>query len=680
MDSENSNLAPVSLINSTTEHTHYNTVNQQIGIFSEIQGQILSVADNHILISKSDSYGVITYVNQKLCEVCQYQESELLGKTHAILNAGYHVKTFISGLWKTISSGRVWHGTICNRKKDGQLYWVQSTICPLPKPDNRSFDYLSIQNELTEQMLVVERFRLSQTFAKVGIWDWDIETDKMILSEGMNALLGYGHELSNTNFDVIMKKIHPDDRQQVSDAIVKCINDAEGFDVEHRVILPNGETRWLHEKGNAVRNDESRAFHIYCMVHDISEAKHLEQELLSAKEDAEKANLAKSNFLANMSHELRTPLNAIIGFTQLLQTDIGQPLSMEQMDHTTEIICAGKHLLQLINEVLFLSEIESGNINLSTRTVDLGSTLLESISLSRHLIKKTGIQPEIYLENKKVEELQLRKLNVWVRADTLRLKQILVNLLGNALKYNKPQGSVKISVFRQNSNSVNIAIEDTGIGIDADKQPLLFQPFNRLGAEFSMIDGSGIGLTITKQLVEIMGGGISCSSERGVGSVFSFTIPTEARRELPKNQSNSVNRNNFQKKTYEIKTNPASKIVLYVEDNPANQRLVSNLVGRMPNIQFYSACDAEVGLMLAHQCKPDLILIDINLPGMSGLDAMQILRNRVSMKGIPVVALSANATPEQERLGLELGFNRYITKPVDVSHLQVEIDQLLYPE
>lgn len=681
MNFKNLPLAPTSQMKSTTEQAHHSTANQQQSDFNDIQHQIISAVDNHVLLSKSDSNGVITYVNQKLCEVCQYQESELLGKTHAIFNAGYHVKTFISDLWKTISSGHVWHGTICNRKKNGQLYWVQSTICPLPKSEENSFDYLSIQNELTDQMLVVERFRLSQAFAKVGIWDWNIETDEIILSEGMHTLLGYDHELDNINFEVIMQKIHPDDRQQVSDSIIKCINGAENFDVEHRVILPNGDIRWLHEKGNAIRNNENKALHMYCMVHDISEAKRLEKELLTAKEDAENANRAKSDFLANMSHELRTPLNAIIGFTQILQTDVEQPLNMIQMDHATEIIYAGKHLLQLINEVLFLSEIESGNINLSMRSVDLGTTLLESISLSDHLIKKMGIQPKIYLDNKKIEAPKLKKLNVWVRADALRLKQILLNLISNALKYNKPQGSVKISICRQNSNSVNIAIEDTGIGIDSDKQNLLFQPFSRLGAELSMIDGSGIGLTITKQLVEIMGGNISCSSERGVGSIFSFSIPIEERRHSPRNQSSEAYTRNHQERNMSNRTiNAASKTILYVEDNPANLRLVSTLISRMPNIELYTACNAEIGLKLAQQCKPDLILMDINLPGINGLEAMQTLKKQISMKGVPIAAISANAMPDQAQRGLKAGFNRYITKPIDVSHLQVEIYELLYPD
>jgi len=681
MDFNNLPLAPTSQIKSTTEQAHHSTAIQQQSDLNDIQQQIISTVDNHVLLSKSDSKGVITYVNKKLCEVCQYQEPELLGQTHAIFNAGYHVKTFISDLWETISSGQVWHGTICNRKKNGQLYWVQSTICPLPKSEESGFDYLSIQNELTDQMLVVERFRQSQAFAKVGIWDWNIERDEIILSEGMHILLGYDHELGNINFDVVMQKIHPDDRRQVSDAIIKCIIGAENFDEEHRVILPNGEVRWLHEKGNVIRNNENKALHMYCMVHDISEAKRLEKDLLTAKEDAEKANRAKSDFLANMSHELRTPLNAIIGFTQILQTDVEQPLSMTQMDHATEIIYAGKHLLQLINEVLFLSEIESGNINLSIRCVDLGTALLESISFSDHLIKKMAIQPKIYLDNKKIEASKLKKLNVWVRADTLRLKQILLNLLSNALKYNKPQGSVKISICRQNNNSVNIAIEDTGIGIDSDKLDLLFQPFNRLGAELSMIDGSGIGLTITKQLVEIMGGDISCKSERDVGSVFSFTIPIEERRKLPRIQSNETYKRNHQEEnTFERTTNSASKTVLYVEDNPANLRLVSILISRMPNIQLYTACNAEIGLSLAQQCKPDLILMDINLPGMNGLDAMQTLKKQTSMTSVPIAAISANATPDQAQQGLNAGFNRYITKPIDVSHLQVEIYELLYPD
>jgi PAS domain S-box-containing protein len=681
MDSNSLPLTSSSQIQPTTEPFHLHTDNQQQNNYSEIQHQILSVIDSHVLVSKFDSSGITTYVNPKLCEVCQYKASELLGKTHAIFYSGHHVKKVISDMWETIMSGQIWNGTVCNQKKNGKLYWVQSMICPLPKPDEKGFDYLSIQNELTDQMLVLERFRLSQTFAKVGMWDWNIETDKMILSEGMHSLLGYRYERPNINFELVMERIHADDKQQVSDAIVKCIEGIEDFDLEHRVNLPNGEVRWLHEKGNVIRNNENKALHMYCMVHDISEAKRLEEELRSAKERAEEANQAKSKFLANMSHELRTPLNAIIGFTQLLHIDVERPLNIDQMDYAVEIMSAGNHLLQLINEVLFLSEIESGNINLLIRRVDLGNTLLESITLSDPLIKKIGIQPKIYLDNKKIEIAELKSLDVWLHADTLRLKQILLNLLSNALKYNKSQGSVKISICRQKSNLVDVAIEDTGIGIDAEKQSLLFQPFNRLGAEQSMIDGSGIGLTITKQLVEIMGGEISCSSEPGIGSTFSFTIPIEERRKLPRGQSNEVsNKNHRGDNLRENAKNSASKTVLYIEDNPANLRLVSKLINRMPNIQLYAACTAETGLILAQQCEPDLILMDINLPGMNGLDAMQDLKKQISMKDVPIVAISANAMPEHKQQGLDAGFDRYITKPIDVSHLQVDIYQLLNPD
>jgi len=666
------------VISMLTKRKYYNN-SQELQQLKQVQFQTQNAIDSHALVSKTNCSGVITYANQKLCQVSQYKESELLGKTHTIINSGYHDKEFFKKMWKKISSGEIWHGTICNRKKRGGLYWVKSTICPVPAQLGKGFDYISIRTEVTDQVIMSERIKLSQTFANIGTWDWDIETNKIFWSDRMGNLLGYDSNIQNISFQLSMERVHQDDKDLVTNSIRNCIDGRADFSVEHRIVLPNGEIRWVLQKGNVIRSNKGKALHMLGVVHDITQSKQFEQQLLLGKESAEKANKEKSIFLSSMSHELRTPMNAIIGFAQLLQMDEVWPPSIPQMDSITEILGASTHLLELINEVLNLSEIESGNINLSICSVDLCETVSACISLTRSLIAEKNIQLELYLGNKKIDIGQLGNFTIYVRADLVRLRQVILNLLSNAIKYNKNYGTVKISLQRNINSSVSIDVEDTGIGIETDKQNLLFQPFNRLGAENSNIEGTGIGLTITKQLVELMGGCISFTSELGIGTTFSLSIPIEERRKSPRHksltQAPSKRKENIVKQCKEY---PNVKKILFVEDNAANLRLISQLVSQLPNTQLFTACNAEKGLSLAKQHTLDLVLLDINLPGISGLEAMQTLKKQKSMYAVPIAAISASAMPEQIQTGLDAGFDRYITKPIDTIQFKYEIDQLLH--
>lgn len=633
----------------------------------------LVTMDQHDIVSSADTHGQITSVNDRFCEISGYSREELLGQNHRMLKSGYHSTDFYNDLWSTISQGKVWHGTVCNLKKNGEEYWVDSTIVPFLDDYGKPYKYVSARTDVTVLRKSEERLIRSQAFAKIGTWDWNINTNELYWSDLIWPLFGYNKEITATTYDNFIAAVHPDDQQLVIDAVTNCVQEGTDYNIEHRVVWPDGSVHWLQESGDVVRTQEGKPLHMLGVVQDITVRKRTERELVEAREEAENANRAKSQFLSSMSHELRTPMNAIMGFSQLMKLDKGQPLSEMQESNVDEIISAGDHLLELINEVLDLSKVEAGHIDLLIETVVLGDIIAESIQLISPLTEKRGINVCLSRNGVEIDFEQLFNKKNTARADKTRLKQVLLNLLSNAVKYNSENGTITVSCQYMKNNVIRISVTDTGAGLNQDDQLKLFKPFERIGAEDSNTEGTGIGLTITKSIIEIMGGAIGVQSQPGVGSTFWIELPGE--NVTSENKNHTIEDDSEAHQV--IEKSEHEHTVLYIEDNPANLRLVNQLLAGRPNINMWSAHEPVLGLELAMEHKPDLILLDINLPGMDGFEVLSHLRQSDVTCDAPVIAISANAMPNDIEKGLAAGFDDYITKPINLATLLQAVDKML---
>ncbi|HZG60066.1 MAG TPA: ATP-binding protein [Anoxybacillus sp.] len=390
---------------------------------------------------------------------------------------------------------------------------------------------------------------------------------------------------------------------------------------------------------------------------DITDRKKMEHAILLAKEEAERANIAKSELISKMSHELRTPLNGILGFAQLLEID--DSLTEQQKEFVEKILSGGRHLLNLVNEILDLSRIESGNLKLSFDCVRLEQVIDESIKLIQPLADEKNIRI--------IKRLQQDEIG-FVYADPVRLKQIMLNLLSNAVKYNRQNGVVIIST-RHEHGKIYIHVQDSGIGIAKEEWKKIFEPFYRIKGTHA--DGTGIGLSLVKQLVHLMGGEVGMNSMLGEGSDFWFSIPVGKHVAHDERYGREIG------KHHRKRLQSMTKKILYIEDNEANLQLVKKIFEPYPNITLRFAVNGQEGMEVALNEKVDLILLDINLPDMSGYEVFEMLQENEITKPIPVIALSAYAMQDEIQKALKKGFAEYLTKPIHIELFLETIEKLL---
>ncbi|MHB1428014.1 MAG: ATP-binding protein [Rhodocyclaceae bacterium] len=461
-----------------------------------------------------------------------------------------------------------------------------------------------------------------------------------------------------------------DDRTVIESGVAK-------LNIVETQLQADGNIVWFNTSKVPLFDAAGQVIGVLGLSHDITERKRAEEalrhlneelegrvrertaELVAAKNEAERANVAKSEFLSRMSHELRTPLNAILGFGQLMEQE---PLDADQADNVKEILHAGQHLLELINEVLDLARIESGKFTVSKEPVPLMPLIAECLTL---------IGPQAEARGIRIIDAGCG-CDQHVHADRTRLKQVLLNLLSNAVKYNRAQGTIS-AVCTPQGEALQIRISDTGSGLTPEQQARLFVPFERLNADNTAVEGTGIGLALSKRLIDLMDGAIGVESTPGVGSTFWLRLPAAAARAdqapaaPPAGDAGAV------------PLLPATRqsVVLCIEDNPANLRLVERIFRSRHDIRLITASAPGLGLELARAHLPDLILLDINLPDMDGYAVMQCLRENEATRGIPVVAISANAMPKDLERGKAAGFANYLTKPLDVGRLMQTVTAIL---
>ena len=563
-------------------------------------------------------------------------------------------------------------------RKDGSRFPAVVSVTALRDADKVIIGYLLIGTDNTarkqveaEQKKLDQRLRDQQFYTRSLI---ESNIDALMTTDPSGIITDVNKEmeaLTGCTRDELIGapfKSYFTDPERAEAGIKRVLSEKKVTNYELTACARDGKKTVVSYNATTFYDRDRTLQGVFAAARDVTERKRFEQalqetnvELESAKSAAEKANLAKSDFLSGMSHELRSPLNAILGFAQLMESASPLPTDL-QKESIGQILQAGWHLLNLINEILDLAVIEAGKVSLSLEPVSLAEVMSECQAMMEAQAQQRGIRMTFLGFD--------QPWFVW--ADRTRLKQVFINLLSNAIKYNQAHGTVTVQCTGLAPERIRISVMDTGEGLVPEKIAQLFQPFNRLGQEAGGVAGTGIGLVVTKQLAELMDGVLGVESTVGTGSTFWIELRSTAAPKLTAGKSELDAPTQLQQA-------PGARqhTLLYVEDNPANMRLIEELIARRPDIRLLTAVNGTAGIALARANAPDVILLDINLPGISGLDVLKILREDPATTHIPVVALSANAMLRDIELGLELGFFRYLTKPIKVKEFMATLDVAL---
>jgi len=563
-------------------------------------------------------------------------------------------------------------------RKDGSRFPAVVSVTALRDADSKIIGYLLIGTDNTarkqieaEQEKLDQRLRDQQFYTRSLIEsniDAIITTNPFGIITDVNKQM---EELTGCTRDELLGapfKNFFTDRERAEASIKLVLSEKKVTDYELTARAKDGKETVVSYNANTFYDRDRRLQGVFVAARDVTERKRFEQtlqeynlKLKSAKSAAEKANRAKSEFLSSMSHELRSPLNAILGFAQLMETASPLP-TPKQKSSIEQILKAGWYLLELINEILDLALIESGKMSLSLEPMSLVDVMLECQAMIEPQAQKYGIRtifPNL-------------EIPYFVHADRTRVKQVMINLLSNAIKYNRSHGVVEVTCRLSAPGGIRVSVQDTGEGLSSEKIGQLFQPFNRLGQEDGVVEGTGIGLVMSKRLIKLMGGQIGVESTVGVGSVFWIELvlaaepqPAFSAAELLAPMQASVQHDG------------ALRTLLYVEDNRANMQLVEQIIEGRPDMRLLSAGDGTQGIELARIHQPEVILMDINLPGISGFEALKILREDPVTAHIPALAISANAMQYDIDKGLDAGFFRYLTKPINVNEFLEALDMAL---
>ena len=544
--------------------------------------------------------------------------------------------------------------------------WVRLTVTAVFDAQGRLEHTMAIVFEIEQRRRAEQALREREAlFGKLAdhvpgvLFQFHVDTQQWArvpyCSEGIRAVYELAPEAVRENGRLMIERVVTTQRQRVWQSIQASARTLENWHAEYEVELPLAGRRW-HEGHAAPERlpDGGTWWHGY--ITDITERKLADAALLIAQ-SAERANAAKAEFLSRMSHELRTPLNAVLGFSQLLLCDTAKPLPADQRARVGHIERAGQHLLSMIGDVLDLSRIDAGRLPLVLQPLGLRALVDEAFALVTPTARGCGV----------ALQQQHGEADLHVRADPMRLRQVLVNLLSNAVKYNQPGGRVVVETRAAGVERVRVSVSDTGIGLTQQQQQHLFEPFNRLGAERSSVEGTGLGLAITRRLLELMDGRIRVDSELGRGSTFEIELPSAAPRSLASTPPQAA----------APAHGGALHRVLYAEDNRLNVELIEQLLELRSGCELRVARNGREAIAHARSQPPDLLLIDMHLGDMTGLDVLEALRGDAALIGVPRIALSADALPQNVQAARDAGFDDYLTKPVDIAELLRCLDRHL---
>ncbi|MBA3591496.1 MAG: PAS domain S-box protein [Methylibium sp.] len=618
-------------------------------------------------IAQTGADGRFLEVNARMCEITGRTHEALLALTYRDITHPDDLPSDDALLHRLVTA----QANIENREKrylrpDGSSVWVQLTATPMLDDQGRFLHTVTVVFDIDQKKRAEAALREREAlFTKLANhvpgmlcqfhFGLEGQTSVPYCSEGVRELFEHEPEALRADGRLMIQRVVKEQRKGVWESLEASRRTLHGWNTEFEVDLPRAGRRWLEGQAAAERlPDGSTTWH--GVITDITERKRFDATLLNAQA-AERANAAKTEFLSRMSHELRTPLNAVLGFSQLLLGDIQQPLHDGQRARVDHNQRAGQHLLAMIGDVLDLSRIESGNLPLVLQPLLLRTLIEESFALVAPSARASGVA---LLSRAGDPPLH-------VLADPMRLRQVLVTLMSNAVKYNHSGGRVTVEVERRDTDAVRLTVSDTGIGLSQAQQAQLFEPFNRLGAERSGIEGTGLGLAITRRLVELMNGSIAVHSAPGRGSSFAVTLPRSDPR--PGAAASPA--------AGAATGSTALHSVLYAEDNNLNIELVRQLLLLRSGCELRIARSGREAIASARAAPPDLLLIDMHLGDMTGLDVLAALQDEPRLAGVPRIALSADALPDRVRAAREQGFDDYLTKPVDMAELLACLDRHL---
>jgi PAS domain S-box-containing protein len=617
-------------------------------------------------VSVTDATGHFVEVNDSFCQLSGYSREELLGQPHSMVKSGIHSPEFWGDMWRTIGAGHEWRHEVCNRAKDGSLYWADSTIAPITGADGSPLEYIMIFREITARKRVEaqlqetsDRFSIAADSAGIGVWDFVAAGNILNWDARMYRIYGLPAGSGPEPYTTWVDRLHEDDRDRLLSEIGLALRGEKEYDSDFRIVRPDGEVRYLKGTGRTIRPTDGGAARLIGVNIDVTEHRRAEIALLKMSsittQRAEDANRAKSQFLANMSHEIRAPMNAVIGLSYLLAET---PLDAAQRELLGKIQVSSKSLLAILNDVLDLTKIEAGELIVE-------STVFSPYSLLRGICDVIAIQAQAKGIDFDVEMAD--DLPIAVQGDATRLGQILTNLLVNAVKFTD-RGGVTLRVTQlletPGVTTLRFLVRDTGIGISPAAQAHLFAPFSQADASITRrYGGTGLGLSIVKSLAELMGGKISMESTPGVGSAFSVDlkfVPTAPELlAVPQNFAETPQRQAL-----------ADVRILLVDDSDINLDVTKRILElHGAELQLANngleACDR----LRAQPYDFDVVLMDVQMPLLDGYQATRYIRAELGLVDLPVIALTAGALSSERQRAVAAGMDDFIIKPFDAPTL-----------